>query len=168
MLSLAACAAPVADSGEPGSERLVDAEAWQLVDDPDDPFGDRTGEGECRGAGYHAEGSVFEVETVDCPYATFVQTAGHAIAAGSVVEVSAWHLDLVAATPATGHLAVRMGGVVGEVRPAIPGDSAAYTLALALDQSVAVGDPIFFHVHNHGSNSWTLGAFRVSPPSEAR
>lgn len=162
------CTDNAADTSSELPEALAEADGWGLLDDADDPFDDRDpAAGPCSPLGYGAEGTAFEVQTLDCPHGAFSQPAGHSVPAGSTVLVSAWHMDLVAAEPAEGHLAVQLGRDRAEVRPAIPGPAAAYTLQVVLTEELKAGEPVFFHVHNHGSNSWYLGELAVLPPSEA-
>lgn len=163
---LAACAAAPDVPTEP--VRLLDPLSWALAS-ADDPFDDRPAAPSCGGAGYGAEGSVFEVHTGECPYGTFVQAAGQALAAGTTVRIDAWHMDLTADAPAAGHFALRLGGAVAEMRPEIPGPATAYTLQLTTVVPVGPDDDVFLHVHNHGSNSWYLGEVQVVLPElEAR
>jgi hypothetical protein len=169
LVALAGCAPPAEDSGAPVEPpALVEPGAWRLTPADRDPFTDRPAEAPaCSSLGYGPEGSVFEVQTQDCPYGTFSQPLGHALPAGVQVQFDAWHMDLNAPAPAEGHLAVRIGGAVAEIRPAIPGPAAAHALVIDIDKALPEGTPVFLHVHNHGSNAWTLGASSVLPPEEA-
>ena len=141
---------------------LLTSVGWVEVAAADDPFNDRPDEVRCDPAGYGPEGAAFEVLTDVCAYGTFSQPAGHDVPAGATLSVEMWHLNLTAASPARGHFAVAAGGEVAEVQPEIPGDPAAYTLELHLKEGIQAGDPLFLHVHNHGSNSWYLGDWTVT------
>jgi len=158
-----ACAPPAADSAsEPLPEptpALLPAHGWAPADT--DPFGDVTAPEPCDPVGFGPEGSAFEVRTDRCPNAELTQPLGQALAAGTTLGIEVWHMDLVAPEPAHGHLALRIGDDVAEIRPEIPGDAAAYTLTLTLTRDVATEEPVWLHVHNHGSNSWTLGSVTV-------
>ncbi|MEM6928783.1 MAG: hypothetical protein AAF602_17730 [Myxococcota bacterium] len=155
MLLLAlACVGPLDDSASVDASGLTSPDAWQVVHFDDDPFDDRQ-DVHCEGFGI--EGDVFEVLTVSCPYATFEQPAGYALPDGTTLRFDAWHLPLTALEAAEGHLAVRVGDEVAEVFVPIPSPAAAYTLTLTLAAPLDEGDPIYFHVHNHGNNSWYLG-----------
>ncbi|MEO0605601.1 MAG: hypothetical protein AAF211_29485 [Myxococcota bacterium] len=155
MLLLALACVESSDEPLPVDARgLTSPDAWQVVAFDDDPFEDRL-DVTCEGFG--SEGEIFEVLTVSCPYATFEQPAGYALAAGTTLRFDAWHLPLTAVEPAEGHLAVRVGAEVAEVLVPIPSPAAAYALTLTLSAPLDEGDLIFFHVHNHGNNSWYLG-----------
>lgn len=136
---------------------LIAADAWQLVLPEDDPFDDRAAGAACDPTGFDVEGGAFEVNTATCAYGTFVQPALRDAPAGARVLLEAWHLELWAPEAAEGHLAVLIGSDLAEIRPAIPGPSAAYTLEAELSGAVLAGDPIHVHIHNHGSNSWYVG-----------
>ena len=154
------------DSADAGPQwlSLVSAEAWTEVTDPaSDPFEDRPAEVECSPLGYGVESTYFEVETDDCAYGTFQQPALHSVSAGDEMELVFWHLDLwTNDKEAQGHLAVATAeAVLHESYLDIPSSSEVYAITFAAPAALVAGEPIFFHVHNHGYNSWSLGSIEA-------
>jgi len=151
----------VVEEADPEWVTVMDLSAWQLIEDPqDDPFSDHRPDGvECSELGYHVEGAGFEVETDDCPYGTFQQPLLQALPVGTPIKAVLWHLDLWAAKPAEGHVALTSehGLVLYEDTVAIPGASAVYPIELTLEEALEEGSLLYFHIHNHGFNSWSLG-----------
>lgn len=140
-----------------GEVVLAPIEGWQPVAAADDPFDDRPGEVVCPEHGYGTEVTLFEVETEVCHYATFAQPTPVALRAGDIVRTTAWHLTLWAPEPAEAHVAFRLGdGPEWARRIAIPSAEAAYAIELVVDADVPAGTPLYFHVHNHGVNSYRL------------
>jgi hypothetical protein len=156
---LAGCADP-----EPGAVvetvALVDAEAWVLLEGDDDPWQDGDPEADCSVYGYGAEGSHFEVETELCAYGTFAQPSLHAVSKGDTLSVVVWHVDLFSEDPdAEGHVAVTIDGdTLLEQTIPIPAEAEVYEVVEAAPRDMAKGEIIHFHVHNHGSNAWAIGA----------
>lgn len=137
---------------------LFDPGGWTAVSADADPFGDRPAEVACHVGGYGPEGLVFEVETDICGYVTATQALAAPIPAGAHLTSVVWHLALTNEAPATGHIALRVGEhLVFEARPQIPGPEAFYTIDWAVPEDLPAGTPAYFHVHNHGYNSYRLG-----------
>lgn len=152
-----------AQEGTPDWVPLLDASAWvEVTDASADPFEDRPGEVDCSALGYGVEGTYFEVETDDCAYGTFAQTLSRDVPAGTPLETVYWHLDLWAAEAAQGHLALRTDAVLlHEAYIDIPNSADVYTVNLEAPVDLSEGDTIYFHVHNHGYNSWSLGGLEA-------
>ncbi len=157
LLALVAC------TYEPGP--LVDPTLWVEATAGEDPFDDRPAEVDCNPGGYAVElDTIFEVETDACPYGTFTQPLLRDVGPGATVELLGWHLDLFADPPGEAHYVVRIGGIVlFEARPEVPSEEEIWDLAIDWpgEERVAAGEPAFFHVHNHGTNSWRLGAVEI-------
>jgi len=143
---------------EPGPTELVDAQAWVIQEAADDPFADhRPEDTECNVFGVLAEGGILEVRTDVCPYASLQQPALIDVSKGDPIEWLVYHNALYNEEPAQGHMAIFIGGeVVWEETVDIPGAAEVYSGEAALDEAITAGDPIVFHVHNHGANSWKL------------
>lgn len=137
---------------------LLDNSAWREVDAAEDPFDDRPASVLCGAGGFGAEADTFEVETERCHYLTAVQPTLAAVEVGDVVSIPVWHLDLWAEAPAEGHVALMIGDdVVVDLAVPIPAEAAAYTIEHTVTKAAPAGTPVYFHVHNHGYNSWRLG-----------
>lgn len=146
---------------------IFDPGAWTLTSAQDDPFADRPDPVQCAVGGYGVEAGVFEVDTSFCGYLTAVQPLPVDLPAGARLKSLIWHLALLNDTPAQGHVALRLGEhLVFEARPPIPGPEAAYPVDWALPEALPAGTLTYFHIHNHGSNSWRLGPIEVKAASD--
>jgi hypothetical protein len=145
---------------------LVSPMAWQPVPEPDDPLAShRPAEVACPLGGWLYEPQGLEVNTSQCNYAMFTQPSQAAIVPGARFVASLYHFDLIAAEPASAHVAILVGdALVWEQDIAIPGKANAYALDLTLDFTAPAGTPVYFHLHNHGQNTWTLGTIEVASP----
>ena len=142
---------------------LVVAMAWQPVSAADDPLAEhRPATVTCPLGGWLYEPQGLEVNTLMCNYGMFGQPSRAAIVPGARVVASLYHFDLVAEEPATAHAAIMVGEhVVWEQEIEIPGKANAYAIDVPVDFAADVGTPVYFHLHNHGQNTWTLGAIEV-------
>ena len=140
-----------------GSVVLAGPDDWSPVDAADDPFGDRPAEDDCPVHGAKAEDGRFEVETDVCRYGTFAHPVPVELRPGDLIEATVWHLELWAPERSEGHAALMLGDrLLWERRVPIPGQEAIYPISVVADFSAPVGAPLYFHVHNHGANSWRL------------
>lgn len=168
LLVLGACGGeppPETDAGTPApipEGPLLDPNAWTIVEAADDPFDDRPADVDCRVGGFGPEAGIFEVETDICPYLTAVQPLPADIPAGAKLTTVVWHLALFAEAPARGHVAVQVADtLVFETAPPIPGPEGVYPVEWIAPEPLPAGTPVYFHVHNHGYNSWRLGPFEA-------
>lgn len=160
-LVLAACA-DKGDTAAPEWLTLVDPAAWTLVPAEGDPFADKPDGAECLASGYSGLEGFFEVDTGVCAYGTFTQPLLQGVAAGEPLHLVYWHDTLWSEEPAQGHLAIQVGGsLLHEAYVDIPADAEIYPLDLEAPAALAEGDPVYFHVHNHGYNNWALGELEV-------
>lgn len=103
-----------------------------------------------------------EVNTQTCNYASFGQPSKVEVVPGARIVGSLYHFDLFAAEPATAHVALLVGeDLVWEQEIAIPGKANAFTIDVPASFAAPAGTPVNFHLHNHGQNTWTLGALQV-------
>lgn len=142
---------------------LVDPMAWAQVPEPLDPLAaHRPAEVQCSIGGWLFEPQGFEVNTLQCNYAMFSAPSQAAVLAGSRVVATLYHFDLVAAEPATAHVALLLGEtLLWETEVEIPGKANAFNIDVVVDTTIPAGTPVYFHLHNHGQNTWTLGAIEV-------
>lgn len=137
--------------------------AWMPVPETMDPLAaHRPADVNCPLGGWLFEPQGLEINTLLCNYAMFGQPARAAIAKGARVVASLYHFDLVAEEPATAHVALLVGdSLVWEQEIAIPGKANAYAIDVPATFAADAGTPVYFHLHNHGQNTWTLGAIEV-------
>jgi hypothetical protein len=91
------------------------------------------------------------------------QPARAAVVPGARIVGSLYHFDLIAAEPATAHVALQVGDVAdlgaGDRHPG-PGQRVRHRCAGRSSRPPS-GTPVYFHLHNHGQNTWTLGSLEV-------
>ena len=145
-------------SATPGIDSLVDLFLFEPVSADEDPFAShRPDEVDCE-VGYAVEIAVFEVETDKCNYGTFAQPILVELDSTDQIRLVIWHLALWATEPAEAHVAIQIGeNLIWEAFSPIPGAEEVWDITLDLDAPIPVGTPVYFHVHNHGYNSWRLG-----------
>jgi hypothetical protein len=155
-------------------ESLVDHDEWQIVPDADDPYLDERPETVTCDAdnGYGAEAfqpgdppdSSLFVSTVYCDYLTVEQPTLVPIVAGDTVVLRLWQSALLIPQGATVHIAVRVGDEIAwEDTVPIPIDSAMLKEEWQVVTDVPTGTPVQFHLHNHGSNEYSLLELSVGP-----
>jgi hypothetical protein len=148
---------------------LVTHMLWAPVAPISDPFPDRPDPVSCARTAYMPETlaaePVFSVDTGRCDYLTVMQTSTRDVAAGEIIKVRVWHFELSAPEPAEAHVAVRVGDLgVLDRSVSIPAPGGLLTSEMVVATPLAAGTPIYFHLHNHGINSWSL--VEVSAGSE--
>jgi hypothetical protein len=142
---------------------LVLPNVWKPVPAAMDPLAaHRPAQVQCPLGGWLFEPQGLEISTLLCNYAMFSQPSRAAIVKGARVVASVYHFDLVAEEPATAHVALLVGdNLVWEQDIAIPGKANAYAIDVPASFAADAGTPVYFHLHNHGQNTWTLGEIEV-------
>lgn len=154
--------APAADVG-PTTRSLVDNHAWTLVPLDADPFvhKDTQGATHC-GAGEVGveelpDGPWFEVETSVCAYMTAQTPLLADMPVGGTIALRIWHF---AATGAVGPfwIAVAVGEppqTVFEATLEAPNTKGGLLHdTWTVEVAWPAGAPVYWHVSNHGSNTW--------------
>jgi hypothetical protein len=158
--------APV-DAGLATRENLVVHEFWSTLDATEDPF-DRPADAGCKRGGIMpellADEPVFSVDTGFCPYITVSQPTLREVPEGHNIKVRLWHFELSAPQPAMAHAAVVVDDlhVLDEQIP-IPSAGGLIVRELRAPHAIALGAPVYFHLHNHGANSWSLVEVSAGP-----
>ena len=116
----------------------------------------------CNPLGVTEEAGVLEVQTDVCSHATLWQPALASSANGDELDILAYHSALYTDPPDEGYMAVMVAGeTVWERWIDIPGEADVYPVVLESFPKIKKGDAIFFHVHNHGANSWKLAHIKL-------
>lgn len=147
---------------------LIDHALWTQVGSAEDPFIDRPADVRCPQSAAVAEvlseQPAFGVDTGMCNYLTVRQLTRDHVAAGETIDVRLWHFELDAPNPGEAHAAVDVGGVrVLDQRVQIPAPGGLIKASLVADHAMAAGAPVYFHLHNHGANSWALIEITTGP-----
>ena len=143
---------------------LIDNNAWTLVTEAADPFlsGDQSPTDPCPESEIQAEntpdGVWLDVSTEVCAWVTLQQPLLHPVSPGDQVQITVVHFEVYAGetdytlTVAMGEAAETLwtktvplgsGFELIEETVAVPGDH-------------VVGVPIWYHISNHGENTWSL------------
>ncbi len=163
-LVLLGCAAPDPDD-DAGFARedthwvsLAAPDRWAVAADEDDPVAEHRPETVvCSPQPWHAVGEGIEVDTTECNYVSLTGPLMHDIEAGEPIGVDMWWSTLASVEPATGHLALFVGGQrLWETEVEIPGPADARRFEFPSPLSAFAGEDVVFHLHNHGFNTWTL------------
>lgn len=137
---------------------LVAAETWALAAPVDDPFvAEATGRIPCSRLALRLEASWLEVSTTMCNYATLEHRLERELPVGAVVRGQIAWATLAALEPAVGTLALATSDeVVWTHEVAIPGEADIVEVEFAVTRTASVRSSLFFHVRNHGYNTWQL------------
>jgi hypothetical protein len=107
---------------------------------------------------------VFSVDTGACTYITARQPALRDVAQGETLVARVWHFALNAGEAAEAHVALRIGDttVLDQTVP-IPSAGGLIAVSETAPRAFEAGTPVFFHLHNHGDNSWSLVELSAGP-----
>ena len=147
---------------------LVSHDSWEIVAAEDDPFSDRPEGAVCPDDSHMPEllgaEPVFSVDTGGCTYITARQSALRKVAKGETLVARVWHFALSAGEAAEAHVALRIGDstVLDQTVP-IPSEGGLIATSKLAMNAFEAGTPIFFHLHNHGDNSWSLVELSAGP-----
>jgi hypothetical protein len=146
---------------------VIDHHAWQQVAVESDPFaaeGERCApDSNMRAEDLGGELS-YTIETRGCRWGTVWQAAPFALSEGETLNVRLWYFSQTSFDVAAANLVVAVGDLPMWSRqvplPASEGGLAVDSVLAPRD--VAAGEPLLFHVENHGVNSWNLIEVTVS------
>ncbi|MFM2421143.1 MAG: hypothetical protein RL385_5866 [Pseudomonadota bacterium] len=154
-------AGDAASLGMPVHVPLISSRKWARVKPELDPFTDRPTSVVCEDGATMAEPlsgvDVFSVDTGTCNYITIGQVTLADIAPGDTLLARIWHFELNAPEPAEAHVAVHIDGVaLVDERVPIPQAGGLIVRQMKAERAIAAGSPVYFHLHNHGANSWAI------------
>lgn len=147
---------------------LVDSDSWRGVDADTDPFDDRPGEVTCpEGEGWFVEEldgeRTLSVDTGYCDYLAVSQPLLAPVSTRDELFMRLWHYDLDANAVAEAHAALWADGtVIWETRVGIPAESSMIAVSFTAPE-LEEGTELFFHLHNHGDNTWNLIELSKNP-----
>jgi len=145
------------------SSAISDPYLWTQTPPALDPFvARRSGEIVCDPVlGFSPElfGGVpsFEVDTGWCNFVTVQQLAAADLQEGDRLRIRVWHGELTAPEPAEGYVGIALGDeIVWDQSEAIPGPSTPIDAEIELTKAYPEDVDVYFHVDNHGLNTWAL------------
>ena len=99
----------------------------------------------------------YSIETDRCHWLTIKQGAKRSVNAGDRVQLKVWHFDLTAPQQAIAHvgLATEHERLFIE-EEAIPQEGRMLKFEAEFTHDLSEGEWIYFHLDNHGANSWHL------------
>jgi hypothetical protein len=142
---------------------LIAHELWRLVAPADDPYWVEDGTRiPCESLDVELYDEAVEVNTRFCNHATLMQPSLYPVESGESVHQELWWQPLISETPAITRLRLRVGSVaLLEEDLSIPGSADVRHRHSLLTTTIPAGTPIYFHVSNHGVNSYTLHRLEV-------
>jgi hypothetical protein len=147
---------------------LVESSAWQVMSAADDPFADRPEDAACPDGAYMpeflSEEPVFSVDTGGCTYLTARQRSLRHVVAGEKLVLRVWHFALHAGESAMAHVAVRIDEkTLLDTTVPIPAAGGLLNVEEVAPESIPEGAAVYFHLHNHGDNSWSFVELSTGP-----
>ena len=149
------------DTARPGTS-LVAHDAWVLSDPNTDPFVefreeripcDPTSVAREDIAGFDS----VEVKTGPCSYITLEQAMRSDLREGDQVEIRVWHYFLDELYASEAHVVLQTGDtVLWAEKISLPTDGGIVKGIVTATEDVSADAPLYFHIRNHGRNSWHL------------
>jgi hypothetical protein len=121
----------------------------------------------CNIAGWFVERGSLEVSTGNCNYVLVEHPAQLSVPKGGSVKLELVHFDLEAPEPAMAHVALFFGDdLQWELTVPIPSLAYVYKETFQATRALKPGEPIRFHLHNHGQNTWLLDSLYAQAPAD--
>ena len=155
---------------EPSVYELVDNRYWLQVTGLDDPWdGTKLPEADaCTELELDVEELAddiwFDITTKVCGYATVHQTLQHDVPKGALLTLRIWHFKM-SSWEGTFHLAYQIGfdqSPEWETKKEVPSESGLIYEQWPASRDYKAGDDVYFHLSNHGENTWSLIEFSAS------
>ena len=172
VLPLAGCTEPSgavdggSDDAGSAAESMIDNTLWVVAPREDDPFypEDDADVVPCPEAQYGAEVQGdevwFSVETMRCNYLTVRQPLGVDVAEGAQLRVRLWHFRITMSEGTYTHViaAGERPDTLWETELPVPTSSGGLLPfeRVPVPRDLSAGEPIYWHLRNHGQNSWHL------------
>ena len=170
-LALIGCDADneVLPQSQSSSSLLVNVFGWSVVELEHDPFYElwsnnvRYRENE-HGVELLADVWVYSVQTGNCNWLTVQQPSRNLVRAGDLVRAEIWHFALTAPEAASAWVGLASAdGILVKIREPIPQAARLIELEFTAQRDITEDTPIYFHVSNHGANSWHLLNIEINP-----
>jgi hypothetical protein len=146
----------------------IPADGWVSASVAEDPFTEFSdGRLRCSPFAFRLEANWLEVATTDCNYATLVYRFPRPVVAGEAIHGELAWATLASLEPAVGTLAfaTERDGVVWIHEVDIPGQADITEVRFTLGNAAPAGSALYFHVRNHGYNTWQLSPLTLIDPS---
>ena len=159
-----------AGSTEPSNYELVDNRFWVQVTGSGDPWEEtkQPEADECTELELDIEELAddiwYDITTKVCGYVTVHQTLQHGVPKGAMLTLRIWHFKM-SSWEGTFHLAYQIGfneTPEWELKKEVPSDSGLIYEQWPASRDYKAGDDVYFHLSNHGENTWSLIEFSAS------
>jgi hypothetical protein len=166
-LLAAACGGAEPGDATPRPPLAIASESWRSAAVEEDPFvAEAQGRVRCSPFAFRLEAGWLEVTTTDCNYATLVHHFSEDVLAGDRVRGEVAWATLASLEPAVGTLAFATAdlGVLWTHEVSIPGEADIVRVELTFPRGAPAGTALYFHVRNHGYNTWQLSPLELTDP----
>ena len=159
------------DASEPLHVLLAHNAAWQTSEPDSDPFELAAAGVRCADKDFAVEtidgGTWFDILTADCDHATVQQTTLTELAVGDTLLVWIWHYAMDhEGGDFTARLALgESAQTVWETTLPVPAQSGLIYEELTVAEPWPAGSTLWFHLSNHGDNTWSVVEFEVQSRS---
>ena len=107
---------------------------------------------------------VYSVQTGTCNWLTIQQPSLSAVRVGDRIRMKVWHFALSAPEPASAWVGIATAdGILAQMMEPIPHPARLIELEFKVQMPIAENTPIYFHISNHGTNSWHLLDIQINP-----
>ena len=143
--------------------------AWATTELRQDPFNTYWSDHVVCGEDEHglellADIWAYSIQTGNCNWLTLEQPTLSTIHKGDIVRAEIWHFFLSALEPASARVALATkDGILAEAIELIPQPARLMELEFSAVKSIEKNTPIYFHISNHGTNSWHLLNIQINP-----
>lgn len=167
------CGEPNPSTGPSPAGPLVTLFDWAITEPAQDPFTEfwsdhvRCPESE-HGPENLAGVWAYSIQTGVCNWLTIEQLSLGAVRAGDLIRAAVWHFALTAPEPASARVGLATAdGILAQVIEPIPQQGRLIQLEFIAQGPIAEATPIYFHISNHGANSWHLLDIQINPDPES-
>ena len=168
-LMLFGCGESMEAPGPSPSGPLVNLFDWTASESDQDPFLEFWSDHiRCTESDHGPEtlGGVgaYSVQTGTCNWLTIEQPSLGAVRVGDHINVKIWHFALSAPEPASARVGLATAdGILVQMMEPIPQPGRLIELDFMVQTAIAEDTPIYFHISNHGTNSWHLLDIQINP-----
>lgn len=165
MFVCVAVSACISSPSDDHAGALIDHDAWEVSSASDDPFASLQEERlRCDVSALSWEADGFEVSTETCGHLTVQQKSGADVEVGETLELDLSWGPLIAEVPTESVIEIRVGdATLFSETLSVPGAAGIRTVSLIAPISAPRGTFVYFHVRNHGSNSYKLRSLAKAP-----
>ena len=170
-LTLIGCGDPNEHTGSRSVGALINLFDWTATESEQDPFIEYWSDHmRCTASDHGPENLAgvvaYSIQTGGCNWLTIEQPSLTAVREGDLLRAEIWHSTLSAPEPASARVGLATGeGILVQVLEPIPQPGRLIELDFRAESPIAKNSMIYFHISNHGANSWHLLNIQINPGS---